>query len=201
VLSADYLVTATVVALIPGTGVIYTVSHGLFAGRRSSVLAAVGCTLGIVPHLVAATLGLSAIVNTGAHVFEVLKLAGAAYLLYLAWGMWRSTGAVTFAAPAPSSDRRVVVRGTVVNLLNPKLTIFFFAFLPQFTPAGASVSDLAVLGGVFMVVTLVVFVLYGALASALRQRVVTSRAAVRRLQRGSALVFAGLGVRLALQDR
>ena len=202
-ISTEFLVTALVVALVPGTGVIYTVSHGLFGGRRPSALAAVGCTLGIVPHLVAATLGLSALVHTSARVFQVMKLAGVAYLLYLAWGMWRSTGSLAIQKPTGArSDRAIVVRGTVVNLLNPKLTIFFFAFLPQFVDAGSpSTAALALLGAVFMVVTLVVFLAYGLVASTVRERVVGSPTVVRRLQRGLAVAFAGLGLRLAFEDR
>ncbi len=201
--STEFLATALVVALVPGTGVIYTVSAGLFVGRRASFLAALGGTLGIVPHLAAAILGLSALVHTGAEVFQVLKFAGVAYLLYLAWSMWRSTGAFTLRAPSGSRiGRAVVARGALINLLNPKLTIFFFAFLPQFITRGTSpTAQLAVLGGVFMAVTLAVFVVYGTLASTVRDRVVGSPTVVRRLQRGFAGVFAALGLRLAFQDR
>jgi threonine/homoserine/homoserine lactone efflux protein len=201
--SSDFLVTALVVALVPGTGVVYTVSNGLFGGRRWSALAAVGCTLGIVPHLLAATLGLSALVHTSARVFQVMKLAGVAYLLYLAWAMWRSTGALSFAPTGVRSGRAVVVRGTVVNLLNPKLTLFFFAFLPQFVRDGRSPAtpQLLLLGAVFMAVTLAVFLAYGLMASGLRRRVVGSPKLLQRLQRGFALAFAGLGLRLAAQER
>jgi len=200
--SGEFLLTALVVALVPGTGVIYTVSSGLFGGRRPSALAAVGCTLGIVPHLLAATLGLSAVVHTSARVFQGLKLAGVAYLLYLAWGMWRSTGSLSFRPTGRRSARAVVVRGATVNLLNPKLTIFFLAFLPQFVdPGSAATPQLLLLGAVFMAVTLVVFLGYGALASTVRARVVGSPTVVQRLQRGFAAAFAGLGVHLALQER
>lgn len=202
--SAEFLVTAFVVALVPGTGVIYTVSHGLFGGARASELAALGCTLGIVPHLVAASLGLSAVVHASARVFEAMKLAGAAYLLYVAWGLWRSTGSLAIRRPAGGarSDRAVVVRGAVVNLLNPKLTIFFFALLPQFVdPDASSTPALVLLSAVFMAVTLVVFLGYGALASTVRERVVRSPTVVRRVQRGFALAFAGLGLCLAFEDR
>ena len=190
-MSVDFLVTATVVALVPGTGVIYTVSNGLFGGVRSSVFAAVGCTLGIVPHIVAATLGLSAIVHTSARVFQVMKYAGVAYLLYLAWAMWRGTGSLSFKRPEGSrTDRAVVGRGIAVNLLNPKLTIFFFAFLPQFVAReGSATADMVVLGAVFMAVTLAVFVAYGALAGAVRHRVTRSPKLVERLQRAFAVTF------------
>jgi threonine/homoserine/homoserine lactone efflux protein len=201
--STEFLATALVVVLVPGTGVIYTVSTDLFAGRRASLFAALGGTVGIAPHLAAAILGLSAIVHQSAEVFQLLKYAGVAYLLYLAWGMWRSTGALALHAPAGSrSGISVVGRGVLINLLNPKLTIFFFAFLPQFITSGSSeTGQMAGLGAIFMAITLVVFVVYGALASKVRDRVVRSSTAMQRLQRGFAGLFAALGFRLALQER
>ena len=201
--STEFLVTALVVVLVPGTGVIYTVSTGLFAGRRASVLAAVGSTLGIVPHLAAATLGLSAVLHAGAEAFQVLRLAGVAYLLWLAWGMWWATGAFSLRdeGQAARSDRAVVVRGAAINLLNPKLTIFFFAFLPQFLTTGSSTTlQMVGLSAIFMAMTLAVFLVYGALASQVRDRVVGSPTAIRRLQRGFAGVFAVAGLRLAVDD-
>ena len=201
--STEFLVTALVVVVVPGTGVIYTVSSGLFRGRRASVFAAVGCTLGIVPHLAASILGLSALMQMSAEVFQLLKFAGVAYLLYLAWGMWRSTGSLTFGEQGGSGGSgAIAIRGTLINLLNPKLTIFFFAFLPQFLDSGRSATgQMLLLSAVFMAMTLVVFVLYGLLASKLRDRVAGSPRVVERLQRWFAGVFALLGARLALQER
>lgn len=200
--SREFVLTALIVALVPGTGVLYTVSAGLFLGRRTSVFAAVGGTVGIVPHIAAAVLGLSALVHTSAQVFQVLKLAGVAYLLYLAWGMWRSTGALSLQSPTARTGRAIVLRGALINLLNPKLTIFFFAFLPQFLEPGTSgTAQMVLLGVVFMAVTLAVFVLYGAVAARLRDRVLGSPKVVQRLQRSFAAAFAALGVQLAAQDR
>ena len=201
--SREFLFTAFVVALVPGTGVIYTVSAGLFVGRRASAFAALGGTLGIIPHLAAAVLGLSAVMQTSAEVFRVMKYAGVAYLLYLAWAMWRSTGSLTLRAPTGARrGRDIVGRGTFINLLNPKLTIFFFAFLPQFVTSGSSTTlQMLELGVVFMAVTLLVFLAYGGLARLFRDRVVGSPVVLRRLQRGSAGVFALLGLRLAFEDR
>jgi threonine/homoserine/homoserine lactone efflux protein len=201
--SYEFLLTAFVVALVPGTGVVYTVSAGLFVGRRASACAALGGTVGIVPHLAAAVLGLSAVMQASAEVFQIVKYAGVGYLLYLAWGMWRSTGSFALRAPARlPTGREVVVRGVLINLLNPKLTIFFFAFLPPFLTSRSSTSlQMVELGAVFMAVTLVVFLAYGGLAGLVRDRVVGSPVVLRRLQRASAGVFALLGVRLALADR
>jgi threonine/homoserine/homoserine lactone efflux protein len=202
-LSRGFLLTAFVVALVPGTGVIYTVSAGLFVGRRASALAALGGTLGIVPHLAAAVLGLSAVMQTSAEVFQLVKLAGVAYLLYMAWGMWRGTGSLTLSTPTEArTGRAVVVRGALINLLNPKLTIFFLAFLPQFVVQGSSTTvQMLELGGVFMAVTLLVFLAYGGLASLFRDRVLASAVVLRRLERGAAAAFALLGLRLAFDDR
>jgi threonine/homoserine/homoserine lactone efflux protein len=202
--SIEFLVTALVVALIPGTGVVYTVSNGLFGGRRASALAAFGCTLGIVPHLIAATLGLSAVLHASAEVFHLIKLAGVAYLLYLAWGLWRSSGSMTLDdGRVDRSARRVIVRGITVNLLNPKLTIFFFAFLPQFVSASGAGAPLQmlVLSSVFMAMTLVVFAAYGVCAALLRDRVLSRPRLVDRIRKAFAASFAVLGARLAVESR
>ena len=197
--TGEFLLTALVIVLIPGTGVVYTVSTGLFAGRRASGWAAVGSTLGIVPHLAFAVLGLSAVVHASARLYETVKWAGVLYLLWLAWAMWRDTGAVSLrSGDEARSAGSIVARGAAINLLNPKLTVFFFAFLPQFSTA---TGDMLLLGGIFMAMTLAVFVVYGLLAGAVRERVVGSPALVQRLQRGFAGVFAVLGLRLAVQER
>jgi len=201
--SAEFLVTALVVVLVPGTGVIYTVSAGLFEGRRASAFAAIGCTLGIVPHLVASSLGISALMHMSAETFQLLKFLGVIYLLYLAWAMWRSTGTLSVAESDRSNGARaIVIRGILINLLNPKLTLFFFAFMPQFlTSESAIVARMLLLSGVFMGLTLVVFVIYGLLASKLRDRVISSPKIVEWLQRGFAGAFALLAARLAFQQR
>jgi threonine/homoserine/homoserine lactone efflux protein len=203
VLSTQFLITSLVVVLIPGTGTLYTVSTGVARGKRVGVAAAFGCTLGIVPHLFASALGLSAIMNMGAQVFTVVKFAGAAYMLYLAWQMWRDTG--TFDSRRAGSERgmvRVAWRGIVLNILNPKLTIFFLAFLPQFIDAGRASSGQQLIGlsAVFMAMTFAVFAVYAYLAGSARSLLSRPRA-MRWLQRSFAMVFAGLAVDLALTER
>lgn len=202
--SVQFLLTSLVVVLIPGTGTLYTLSVGVSRGWRAGVVAAFGCTLGIVPHLITSALGLSAIMNMGAQVFTVLKLAGAAYLLYLAWQMWRETGAVTIERGADvRSAAAVVWRAIALNLLNPKLTIFFLAFLPQFIlPAdGPAWQQLLGLSAMFMAMTFVVFALYALLAHSARRLFAGTSSAVRWTQRSFAAIFAGLAVDLALADR
>jgi len=203
IVNTDFLVTALIVVIVPGTGVIYTVSSGLFHGRRASVFAALGCTAGIVPHLVASIIGLSALLQMSAEVFQLLKLLGVLYLLYLAWGMWRNTGSLSFDAPGRSRNGlAIVIRGALINLLNPKLTLFFFAFLPQFLNRDSSVNaQMLLLSGVFMAMTLFVFVLYGLLAGKLHDRVVGSPHLIKGLQQGFAGMFALFAVRLAFQGR
>lgn len=204
-LSVEFLTTALVVVLVPGTGVLFTVSHGLFHGARAGALAAAGCTLGILPHMAASLLGLAALLHSSAAAFHTLKIAGVAYLLYLAWSMWRTSGAVTVERPhtARNSTASIVVRGMLVNVLNPKLTIFFVAFLPQFVAPGArdGIARMAALGAVFMALTLVVFVIYGAAAGLVRQRVLESEPAMRWVQRVFGATFAGFAAKLALADR
>lgn len=201
--SSEFLLTALVVVLIPGTGVLYTVSVALLNGRQASLFAALGCTLGILPALLASLLGLALVLHISAVAFQVMKLAGVVYLLYLAWSMWRSDG--TFSGSAVAAEvnlRAVALRGFLINILNPKLSIFFLAFLPQFIePAAGLAQQMLALGGVFMGMTFAVFVVYGTLASALRQQVITSPRIMRYLQRSFAALFAALATRLAVAER
>ena len=203
-LSLNFLITCLIVVLIPGTGVIFTVSTGLTAGKRASVFAALGCTAGIVPHLLASVLGLSALLHTSALAFEALKYAGAAYLLYLAYATWRDRSAFAMNdAPTISSARSLMVRGLLLNILNPKLTIFFLAFLPQFVTPGTSAPALQMLllSSVFMAMTFAVFVIYGLLANVFRRAVIESPRVQNWLRRSFAATFAGLGLNLAFAQR
>lgn len=203
-LSAEFLLTSLVVVLMPGTGVIYTVSTGLFLGGRASLAAACGCTAGIIPHLLACILGLSAILHMSAVAFQVIKFVGAAYLIYLAWSIWRETGALQFNKPAQKrSPWRIAVRGFLINILNPKLSIFFLAFLPLFvSPTAASPTvQLCKLSAVFMLMTLVIFIIYGISANGVRSYVAGSPKRMLWLRRSFAVTFAALGAKLALTDR
>ncbi|MBI5231080.1 MAG: LysE family translocator [Coriobacteriales bacterium] len=202
-LSAQFLITSLVVVLLPGTGTLYTISTGVARGRRAGLAAAFGCTLGIVPHLLASALGLSAIMNLSAQVFGVVKLAGAAYLLFLAWQMWRETGSVDVDRDASERGMaQVAWRAIVLNLLNPKLTIFFLAFLPAFIEKGAGSAGQQLLGlsAVFMAMTFLVFAGYALIAGTARS-VLSGPRAMRWMQRSFAVVFAGLAVDLALSER
>jgi threonine/homoserine/homoserine lactone efflux protein len=203
--STEFLLTTLVIVATPGTGVLYTLAAGLARGGRASVVAAFGCTLGIVPHMLAAITGLAALLHASAVAFQTLKYAGVAYLLYMAWSTLRDHGALTVeeedAAPVPA--RKVIVSGVLINLLNPKLTIFFFAFLPQFVGSGEAHASLIMLqlSAVFMAVTFAVFALYGVFAAAVRHHVIARPRVLVWVRRSFGGAFLALAGRLALQSR
>jgi threonine/homoserine/homoserine lactone efflux protein len=202
--SLAFLVTTLVVVATPGTGVVYTLSAGLTRGRRASIVAAAGCTLGIVPHMAATITGLAALLHTSALAFQTLKYLGVAYLLYMAWATMRDRDAVVVgqAAPPPTAAK-TIANAVLVNILNPKLTIFFVAFLPQFVRTGEPNALLHMIGlsGVFMLVTFVVFAGYGIFAASVRHYVVSRPAVLRWLRRVFAASFVALAARLAVADR
>ena len=203
-ISLEFLITSFIVVLIPGTGVIYTISTGVTRGKKASVFAALGCTAGIVPHLLATILGLAAVMHTSALAFQLLKYAGAAYLLYVAYATWRDKSAFAIdGTPSSRSAAGIVLKAFLLNILNPKLTIFFLAFLPQFVQPAASdpLAQLMTLSGVFMLMTFVVFVAYGLLAHAFRTAVIESPRVQSWLRRSFAATFASLGVNLALSGK
>ncbi|CAM5654536.1 LysE family translocator [Streptomyces coeruleorubidus] len=204
-MSIAFLLTTLVVVATPGTGVVYTLAAALSRGRRASIVAAVGCTLGIVPHLLATVTGVAALLHASATAFQVLKYAGVAYLLYMAWATVRDkeTLVVEEERAAPVSARRVIVRGVLINILNPKLTIFFFAFLPQFVSPGEphAVVRMVGLGGVFMLATFAVFAGYGVLAASVRSHVIGRPRVMAWLRRGFAGSFVALGAKLAVTAR
>ncbi len=204
-MTLSFLVTSLIVVASPGTGVLYTLAVALTQGARASIAAAFGCTLGIVPHMTAAMLGLAAVLHTSALAFAALKWCGVAYLLYMAWQALRETGAL--ALPARREGRpgsgRVIVTGFLINILNPKLSIFFLAFLPQFIAADETspLARMVELSSAFMAMTLAVFVLYGLFAAAVRDRVISRPKAMTWLRRSFAAGFAALGARLAFAER
>ncbi|MDP2698759.1 LysE family translocator [Thalassospira sp.] len=200
-ITIEYLLTSLIVILLPGTGVIYTLALGLGRGLGGSIWAALGCTLGILPHMAASILGLAALLHTSAMAFEMVRYAGVAWLLYMAWGMWRGTGAMQITAnTTPASNARIVRDGFLINILNPKLSLFFLAFLPQFVMPGSPDTPLhmTVLALIFMAMTFVVFIIYGGFAAAVRHHIVTRPALMRWIGRGFAGAFALLGAKLAL---
>ena len=203
-MTPEFLITTLIIVASPGTGAIYTIAAGLSRGARASVVAALGCTLGIVPHIGAAMLGLAALLHASALAFNALKYAGVAYLLWMAWNSLREKGALSVeGAQDRRSDLRVIADGVLINILNPKLSIFFVAFLPQFVSAdeASPLLRMGELSGVFMLATFVVFAIYGVFAAAMRDHVVTRPRVMAWMRRGFAAAFAALAGRLALAER
>ena len=203
-MSLGFLLVTLVVVITPGTGVLFTLSAGLSRGARASVVAALGCTLGIVPHMLAAITGLAALLYASSVAFETVKYLGVAYLLYMAWAMARQKGPLIVADDGGArSATKVIISAILVNVLNPKLTIFFFAFLPQFVTPNEPGALLHMLGlsGVFMLVTFVVFVVYGTFAAAVRNHVISRPRVMTWMRRVFAGTFVALGARLTLTTR
>jgi threonine/homoserine/homoserine lactone efflux protein len=203
-MSIAFLVTALIIVATPGTGVIYTISTGLSRGARASVVAAVGCTLGIVPHLTAAVTGTAALLRASGVAFETVKFLGVAYLLYMAWVSWRDkTPLVVEEQGIEKPPGRIILSAILLNLLNPKLTLFFFAFLPQFVPPGSphELSRLLALSGVFMAMTFVIFTIYGVFAAAVRRHLIDRPRIVLKVRKLFAASFVALGLRLATTAR
>ncbi len=202
-MSFDFLLTALIVVLLPGTGVIYTLAVGLGRGFKASTAAALGCTLGIVPAALASIVGLAALLHTSALAFQVLKYLGAAYLFYMAWRILRDDTLMDVSENRDTTSLwTVALTGTLLNVLNPKLSLFFLAFLPQFISASTPHPTAALLGlaAVFMAMTFAVFVLYGAFAAGARDYVVRRPRVMRWIKRAFASTFGLLGVRLAFSD-
>lgn len=200
----EFWITTLVVVASPGTGAVYTIATGLGRGGRASVVAAFACTLGIIPHLLAAMMGLAALLHTSALLFDLVKYAGVAYLLWMAWQTLQQKGAMRMDADSSQrSGWRVIADGIALNLLNPKLSIFFVAFLPQFMDKGAAnpLGEMLLLSGVFMGMTFVIFALYGLFAAAMRDHVISRPAVMAWLRRSFATAFGALAARLALTER
>ena len=203
-MTPEFLLTSLIVVASPGTGVLVTLAAGLSRGARAAIVAAFGCTLGIVPHMLAAITGLAALLHASALAFQTIKYAGVAYLLYMAWKTLQEHGTLRVEAEdVPRSNGQVIWSAILVNALNPKLSIFFFAFLPQFVGAAEvrPVGQMLELSLVFMVMTFLVFVLYGVFAASVRRHVTSRPRVLAWMRRVFAAAFVALGARLALAER
>ncbi len=203
-MSAAFLITSLVIVVSPGTGVLYTLAAGLSRGWRASVVAAFGCTLGILPHIAAAILGLSALLHESALAFHLFKYLGVAYLLVIAWSALREHGALKVEKQVDMrSALQVTLTAIAVNLLNPKLSIFFLAFLPQFVSAGEAhpLPRMLALSAAFTLMTFVVFVGYGLFAAAMREHVLSRPRVMTWMRRSFAAAFLALGAKLAFAER
>ncbi|MBM3536681.1 MAG: LysE family translocator [Alphaproteobacteria bacterium] len=203
-MSLEFLITSFIVVASPGTGVLYTLAAGLARGSRASTVAAFGCTLGIVPHMAAAILGLAALLHASALAFEIFKYLGVGYLLWMGWSTLREQGALRIEKEVSArSALQVTAHAILINILNPKLSIFFLAFLPQFIAADEAqpLAAMLTLSGVFMLMTFAVFVVYGLFAAAVREHVISRPYVLTWMRRSFAGAFAVLGARLALAER
>nr|WP_322107947.1 LysE family translocator [uncultured Dongia sp.] len=203
-MSPEFLITCLIIVASPGTGVLYTLAAGLARGRRASIIAAFGCTIGIVPHLAAAIMGLAALLHTSALAFEVFKYLGVAYLLYMAVMTWRERGTLKIEEKVGArSAWQITVTAVLINILNPKLSIFFLAFLPQFVDAAdpQPLARMLELSAVFMAMTFAVFAIYGICAAAMRDHVISRPRILAWLRRSFAAAFVALGAKLALAER
>lgn len=202
-ISYGFILTSLIVVLIPGTGVIYTVSTGIAGSKKDSIAAALGCTAGIVPHLLVSIVGLSAIFHMSALIFQTIKIIGVVYLLYLGWSMIKDkNGLIINDDFKEKNTLKIILKAVLINLLNPKLTIFFFSFLPQFIMNNeiAYTYQMIILSIVFMVLTLIVFILYGVLANYFKRLIVTSPKLTHQIQQLFGFVFIGLAIKLAFSD-
>jgi threonine/homoserine/homoserine lactone efflux protein len=202
--SVEFLITSFIIVASPGTGVLYTLATGLSRGSRASVVAAFGCTLGIVPHMAAAIMGLAALLHTSALAFQVFKYVGVAYLLYMAWNAWREHGSLKVEKQIGArSALQITTTAILINILNPKLSIFFLAFLPQFVSADEPrlLARMLELSGVFMAMTFAVFVVHGLFAASVRDHIVSRPRVLTWMRRTFAAAFVALGAKLAFADR
>ncbi|MBX2831756.1 MAG: LysE family translocator [Rhodospirillales bacterium] len=203
-ISFEYLLTSLIVVVLPGTGVIYTLALGLGCGRNASIWAALGCTFGIIPHMAISILGLSTLIHASTVAFEAVRYLGVTWLAYMAWGMWHGTGAMKVTAnSSPTGILKIVRDGILLNLLNPKLSVFFLAFLPQFVSANTpdTTGEMAILGLIFMAMTFGVFVVYGCFAAALRHHIIERPNVMRWLGKGFAAAFIAMGAKLMTDGR
>ena len=213
--SWDVLITffgvAVLLGLSPGPDNLFVLVQSAQRGWRVGLCVVLGLCLGIVGHTTAVALGLAAVVAASPMLFTALKLCGAAYLVYLAWGAWHAPVAAEDATAAQTqrdvltvrSGLRWAGRGMVMNLTNPKVLIFFLAFLPQFAdPARGSVAlQVMVLGSVFMLATLLVFGSIACGSGLFGQILQRSARAQRWLNRAAATVFGALALRLVMVQR
>lgn len=198
-MSFDYLLTAFIVCLAPGIGVVYTLSATLGGGFRAGFWASVGCIIATIIHMVVAMAGLAAVLHSSAVLFQFIKFAGVAYLLWMAWAVLKDRGGLSVRPAEPEAPRRLVWRGILLNILNPKLPLFFMAFIPQFMPAGSGLPKLVELGAGFTAMTFAVFMGYVVLAATGRERLLSSETAMNWLRRVFAASFAALGLKLATE--
>ena len=189
---------------MPGAGSIYTISTGLFRGWRSSIAAAFGCTAGIIPHLLFSILVLSSVYEYSTETFQAIKYIGAVYLLYLSYSMWNESGGSEFSENSDQKKDKfkIILNAVFINLFNPKLSIFFLAFLPLFVSLESKfpVLQFIFLSIIFMLMTLIVFIIYGLFAHNVSKYFRQSGVLYIWTQRAFAVIFVILGAKLIIME-
>jgi threonine/homoserine/homoserine lactone efflux protein len=200
----EFYLTCLVLVLTPGTGMIYTFMCALSQGRRGAILGALGSTFSILPHILAAILGLAAVLHASAVAFQAIKWIGVAYLLYIGWKTWKDTNLFDLKdGVKQTSSAKLIWQGVLGSVLNPKLSLFFMALLPQFVNVQSTnpMGEMALLGGIFMAMTFVAFAGLGVMVASARHGVQTRPKLLEHARRGFGGVFILLGARLALVER
>jgi len=202
-----FVVAVFLVSVVPGPDMLFIVANAAVGGRRAGVVAAAGMSTGLAVHSLAAAVGLGALIQAAPQVLNGVRVAGAAFLLYLAYLTWRASrqkiGEPDETLDGPQRTlRRTYLMATLTNLANPKVILFYLAFVPQFITTGAgswpATVQFLVLGGIFIAVGFPVDATAGLLAGGLTERFFRAGSMVRRrLERVTAGIFAALAARLA----
>lgn len=203
-ISFEFLITSLIVVVSPGTGAIYTIATGLSQGIKASLIAAIACTLGIIPHIFISILGLAFVFTISTQMFMILKFLGVTYLLYMAWLALKEKGTFQFEKnDIQYSTLKIINHAIFINLFNPKLPLFFLAFLPQFISRNTTqpLLDMLGLSLIFMLITLVVFIFYGYFAAMMRQHVLGKPIVLKWLRCIFALSFISLSVKLLFSSK
>lgn len=196
-ISIDFLIASLIVVLIPGTGVIYTINVGLYQGRKNMFFASFGCTLGIIPHMLVSILTIGLVFELNNNIYEILKILGISYLIYMSWQLWNNKSSISFNRKK-NKKVKILINGFLLNILNPKLSIFLIAFIPQFVQKNSTtiILDVSILSFIFMLMTLLVFILYGMMASSLNIYMLNTNKKQVYLQRVFSLFFVLLACKL-----
>ena len=201
---APFFIACVVLALVPGPDNIFVLAQSALRGRVAGLIVTLGLCTGLIVHTTAVALGVAAIFQASAVAFTVLKLVGACYLLYLAWQAFRAAATeINARKDGVLGAQQLYRRGIIMNVTNPKVSIFFLAFLPQFADPtrGPLALQLMLLGGVFILATVLVFGGVALLAGSLGQWLNRSARAQRVMNRIAGMVFVGLALKLAMTDR
>jgi threonine/homoserine/homoserine lactone efflux protein len=199
-----FFAASVLLALAPGPDNIFVLTQSALHGKLAGLLVTLGLCTGLIVHTTAVAFGVAVIFQASALAFTALKLCGAGYLLYLAWGAWRATATKINASSGVGLSRgKLYRRGIIMNVTNPKVSIFFLAFLPQFAdPARGSLTlQMVLLGGIFILATILIFGAIALLAGTLGSWLTRSDKAQITMNRVASLVFVGLALKLATTQR